>query len=192
MIKKNRLVLLCGANQSGKTYTIINKIIPKNTLKRTVIVNCSCEKDYTIFTKIKNIQDAKKYKNGEILYYNIEKRELINKQVIEIARAVFSELIQLTNTLIILDDVRVISNANTANLFKTLCVSYAQNNNNIVIVYHSVNDIQNDIVPHATHLLIFKTSDILRKDMPKQDEIIQKMEKVNQKNEQGFFELVTF
>jgi hypothetical protein len=152
-----------GRNGVGKTYKIL-KIVEKTTFKRVVIFNFSAEEKYAHFTQIETLQELRNLPPEGIFVYTPSKREAMEKPKKENGGISFRNLVflaimeDLSNSLIVLDDVRFFTNKTTSEAFKGIFVGMRQRKQNIFVTYHSIQDVQIDIYPHLSYMCLFNTS----------------------------------
>ncbi|MCS6954903.1 MAG: ATP-binding protein [Candidatus Calescibacterium sp.] len=157
----NFIGVIVGINGSGKTTYAI-KILKnvKTNYKRILIINCSGDKQWYNVAKPISINDIPLFEGIRQMdlsksYMNITGK----KNRIKFLTLLFKFIRKCVNSLVIIDDVRIISNSIITEDLKYICVSHRQRNQDIILCYHSFKDIQNDIMPHIKHITSFKTND---------------------------------
>jgi hypothetical protein len=184
-----KFISIVGANQSGKTYHIRKKLIKYSKNEKILVINCNSEPDYKEFQKIENIQDIKTADNG-VYYYNIPD-ELFSMTPAKLSNFIMQECLQLSDLLLIIDDARILFSHNITMNSKRLAISYAQKRMNLVMSFHSLNDIPVQLMPHINEVHLFRTSTICDIKNNKTFDFLKKVEKkVNKKNKVGYYNII--
>lgn len=160
----NNIGVIVGTNGSGKTTYCINLIYDIiSKYNRVLIINCSGEKKWDMISNKISVNSSPLFDGIKQIDLSEKYMSLNKKNRYIYLQRVFKFIRYCVNSLIIFDDIRIISNHNITDELKFLCVSHRQKNQDIIMIYHSFRDIQNDIVPHIKHITSFKTTDAMLK-----------------------------
>ncbi len=146
-------ILNVGATGTGKTFFVVNKIIPnaKNIICFDLYAN---EYDLNEFYIINSI---KQYKGGKArLIHNENMHEEINDLVSEMLK----DLKKLKNTTFVFEDATIFLNSQRDETVKTLLINKRHYNMSYVWLFHTLSEIPPYIFKASTALRLGKTKDM--------------------------------
>lgn len=173
----NTATLIVGSNGTGKTTFLKKRIVKAKGKVCQIIVSCSNE-DYSdiadnvmYFNSDLNAFFDRKGKETEIItnkkYTTVilfEKSSFVANGAYRSFSQLCIKLSELHNCRLYVDDIRAVIDSKVSASLKSLFVIFRQNNVNLFVVYHSLNDVHKSLLTHFTYLVLFRTKDFYLKE----------------------------